>query len=93
MDHEAADGEELPPENDVLQNIKNLPAALLILFVKLYQHTLGPLILGGHCRFEPSCSHYFIQAVQKYGAVKGATKGLLRICRCHPFHPGGYDPP
>ncbi len=86
------------PENDdqpQLFSWKTLwqtPSTLLILLVKLYQITLGPF-LGGRCRFEPSCSRYFIQAVQKYGAIRGAMKGLFRICRCHPFHPGGYDPP
>ncbi|MCY2996415.1 MAG: membrane protein insertion efficiency factor YidD [Planctomycetota bacterium] len=67
-------------------------ARILILLVRLYQIVLGP-VLGGHCRFTPSCSVYFIQAVQKYGAIKGACKGLARICRCHPFHSGGHDPP
>lgn len=69
-----------------------LPSFLLIAGVRFYQLAIGPW-LGRHCRFEPSCSHYFIQAVNKYGAIRGATKGLLRICRCHPWHPGGYDPP
>lgn len=69
-----------------------LPAGLLILMVRLYQVTLG-LVLGGHCRYEPTCSEYFLGAVQKYGAIRGAWRGLLRICRCHPWHPGGYDPP
>ena len=70
----------------------SLLARILILLVRLYQIVLGP-VLGGHCRFTPSCSVYFIQAVQKYGAVKGAGKGVARICRCHPFHAGGHDPP
>lgn len=74
------------------QSVWQLPTVSLILLVKLYQITLGPF-LGGRCRFEPSCSHYFIEAVRKYGAMKGATKGVLRICRCHPFCEGGYDPP
>jgi putative membrane protein insertion efficiency factor len=69
-----------------------LPAWALIAGVRLYQWTLGPF-LGGQCRFEPSCSRYFIEAVEKYGAVRGAWKGLRRIGRCHPLHPGGYDPP
>jgi hypothetical protein len=64
----------------------------LISGVRLYQIFLSPF-LGGRCRFHPSCSHYFIQAVEKYGPLRGAIKGILRICRCHPFHPGGYDPP
>ena len=69
-----------------------IPALILIGGVRIYQKTLR-YILGGQCRFHPSCSEYFILAVQKYGAVKGAAKGIMRICRCHPFHPGGYDPP
>lgn len=68
------------------------PAWLLIGAVRLYQLLLSPL-LGRRCRFTPTCSQYFIQAVRKYGAVRGALRGILRICRCHPFHPGGYDPP
>jgi putative membrane protein insertion efficiency factor len=69
-----------------------LPGWLMILAVRGYQLTLSP-ILGQHCRFTPTCSAYFIGAVKKYGAVSGAVRGILRICRCHPFHPGGYDPP
>ncbi|MFM8986712.1 MAG: membrane protein insertion efficiency factor YidD [Planctomycetia bacterium] len=49
--------------------------------------------LGRQCRYEPPCSAYFRQAVEKHGAIRGTIKGLLRICRCHPWHPGGYDPP
>ena len=64
----------------------------LILGVRGYQVTLGPF-LGGHCRFEPSCSNYFIQAVRKHGAIRGAVKGVWRVCRCNPFCEGGYDPP
>jgi putative membrane protein insertion efficiency factor len=69
-----------------------LPGWLMIAAVRGYQVFLSPL-LGRHCRFTPSCSQYFILAVKKYGAVRGAFRGILRICRCHPFHPGGYDPP
>jgi putative membrane protein insertion efficiency factor len=69
-----------------------LPAWSLIWAVRCYQVVLGPL-LGGHCRFTPSCSVYFIEAVKKYGAARGSWKGAARICRCHPFHPGGHDPP
>ena len=68
------------------------PAALLIVLVRGYQLFISPL-LGKNCRFTPSCSRYFIEAVQKYGAIRGSFKGVLRICRCHPFNPGGYDPP
>jgi uncharacterized protein len=69
-----------------------LPSWLLIAGVRLYQIFLSP-VLGRQCRFQPTCSQYFILAVKKYGAVRGAYLGVLRICRCHPFHPGGYDPP
>ena len=67
-------------------------AAVLIGGVILYKFTLSPL-LGRHCRFEPTCSSYFRTAVEKDGALRGAWRGLRRICRCHPWHPGGYDPP
>lgn len=70
----------------------DLPSRLLIGMVRLYQIFLSPLF-GQQCRFHPTCSRYFIQAVQKYGAVRGSLKGIWRICRCHPFNPGGYDPP
>jgi putative membrane protein insertion efficiency factor len=66
--------------------------ALLIGLVIVYKATLSPL-LGRHCRFQPTCSTYFREAVERYGAVRGTAKGLARIARCHPWHPGGYDPP
>ena len=72
--------------------IQSIPGLLLIGGVRLYQIFLSP-IFGRYCRFTPTCSHYFIGAVRKYGACRGACRGVLRICRCHPFHPGGYDPP
>ena len=67
------------------------PARALILFVRVYQSTLSP-ILGRQCRFVPTCSEYFIQAVRRRGALRGALTGLWRILRCNPFGPGGYDP-
>jgi uncharacterized protein len=70
----------------------NAPAFVLVTLVRLYQWLLSPL-LGQRCRFYPSCSEYFIGAVRKYGAISGSLRGIWRICRCHPFHPGGYDPP
>ena len=75
-----------------LKQLWHLPATLLIASVRLYRWTLSPLI-GRHCRFQPTCSAYFIEAVAKYGAIRGAWRGVKRIGRCHPFHPGGYDPP
>jgi putative membrane protein insertion efficiency factor len=67
-------------------------AALLIGLVVVYQRTLSPLI-GRNCRFEPTCSEYFRLAVTRYGAVRGGLRGLARICRCHPWTAGGFDPP
>jgi putative membrane protein insertion efficiency factor len=72
--------------------IVGLPSWTLIGLARVYQWTLRP-IFGNRCRFTPTCSNYFIQAVQKYGAVRGSFRGVARICRCHPWHPGGYDPP
>jgi uncharacterized protein len=78
--------------NSLGRRLRIVPSMLLVSTVRLYQLTLSPLI-GRHCRFEPTCSAYFIQAVEKYGAVRGSWRGLKRIGRCHPFHPGGHDPP
>lgn len=77
---------------NVLRFVLALPAHAAIALVRVYQWTISPL-LGPRCRFEPSCSRYFIGAVQKYGLLRGGAKGVARICRCHPWHPGGYDPP
>ena len=76
----------------VAKTIWHLPSMLLIAAARAYQWTLSPLI-GRQCRFEPTCSTYFILAVRQYGAVRGMWRGVKRIGRCHPFHPGGYDPP
>jgi len=64
---------------------------LLIFAIKAYQYLLSP-ILGGRCRFEPSCSHYAIEAISRFGARKGLLLSLKRLLRCHPFSSGGYDP-
>ena len=66
--------------------------ALLIALIRAYRYLLSPWI-GQHCRFHPTCSVYFIQAVEKYGPLNGSLRGLWRICRCNPFNPGGEDPP
>lgn len=63
----------------------------LILVVRLYQLTLSPF-LGRQCRFQPTCSQYFIQAVRRHGAVRGSLKGIWRILRCNPWGGSGYDP-
>ena len=72
--------------------LRDLLSRLLIGAVWLYQHSLG-LILPRTCRYQPSCSQYFIEAVRKYGPLFGAWRGIKRICRCHPWNAGGYDPP
>lgn len=82
----------LPLRKKIARWLLAAPGELLILPVRGYQMFLGPL-LGRHCRFHPSCSNYFILAVRKYGPIVGAWKGACRIGRCHPWHPGGYDPP
>ncbi|MCK8784686.1 membrane protein insertion efficiency factor YidD [Roseomonas sp. NAR14] len=68
-----------------------LPAMLLRGAVRTYQWTLRPVI-GCNCRFEPSCSHYAIEALSTHGAWRGALLAGGRILRCNPWHPGGYDP-
>ena len=64
---------------------------LLVLLVHVYRLTLGPL-LGGSCRFTPSCSSYAIEALERHGAVRGSRLSVRRILRCHPFRPAGHDP-
>ena len=64
---------------------------LLILLVRGYQVAIGPH-LPPSCRYFPSCSAYALEALQKYGAVKGSWLAARRIARCHPFRPGGFDP-
>lgn len=64
---------------------------LLVLGVQGYQRGLSPL-LPPSCRFYPSCSAYAVQALEKHGAARGSWLAAKRLCRCHPFNPGGYDP-
>jgi len=75
-----------------IDTIIRLPGWTLIGLAYAYRWTIGPLFRG-QCRFRPSCSLYFIQSVQKYGAIRGFFRGVWRICRCNPWHPGGDDPP
>ena len=63
---------------------------LLIKLIEIYQRSFS-LLLGSNCRFYPSCSHYTKEAIQKHGAIKGTQLGLVRICKCHPWHEGGID--
>ncbi len=67
------------------------PASMLVLLVRGYQLFISP-VLGSHCRFQPTCSQYALEALRTHGALKGAWLALRRVLRCHPLHPGGYDP-
>lgn len=64
---------------------------ILLNLIRLYQKTISRA-LPPTCRFYPSCSKYAYQAIAKYGVLKGGWLALKRLCRCHPFNPGGYDP-
>jgi putative membrane protein insertion efficiency factor len=64
---------------------------LLLVLIKAYRYCVSPL-LGPSCRFLPTCSDYAVQAIDKHGAGFGSWLALKRIARCHPWHPGGYDP-
>jgi putative membrane protein insertion efficiency factor len=65
---------------------------LLVLLVRGYQVLISPLLPPQTCRFTPTCSQYAIDAVRKHGPLRGSYRAARRILRCHPFHPGGYDP-
>ncbi|WP_084546042.1 membrane protein insertion efficiency factor YidD [Marinomonas profundimaris] len=64
---------------------------IFILLVKGYQFLISPL-LGNNCRFYPSCSQYMIQAIERFGVIKGVYLGVKRLSKCHPWHEGGMDP-
>ena len=64
---------------------------LCILFIRFYQLFISPLF-PPTCRFYPTCSQYAIEAIQKKGVLRGILLAIKRIAKCHPFHPGGYDP-
>lgn len=76
----------------LLRPLANIPAVCLVLLVRAYQLLISPW-LGRNCRFTPTCSRYFIASVEQYGALRGSWRGMKRVLRCHPFHPGGHDPP
>ena len=71
--------------------LHDLPKRFLMALLRFYKREISPY-LPPSCRFVPTCSEYAMQAVMKYGAVKGGYLAVRRILRCHPFHPGGYDP-
>jgi putative membrane protein insertion efficiency factor len=74
------------------RGLSRLGVRAALSLIRLYQWTLSP-ILGQSCRFEPSCSRYTARCIELHGLFRGSWLGLKRIARCHPFHPGGFDPP
>lgn len=75
----------------IMKIISNILKRIIILIIRIYQKVISPLF-PPTCRFYPTCSTYFIQALEKYGPIKGSYLGIKRILRCHPGNPGGYDP-
>ena len=87
-----------PAPGRIRRAISSAAVALLVGLVWLYRALLSPLLHAlspgsGGCRFTPSCSEYAIASLRHYGPVAGTIRAARRILRCHPFHPGGYDPP
>lgn len=74
-----------------MTRLGRIGAAAMIGVVKLYQVTLSPVV-GGQCRFRPTCSQYAIEALREYGPIRGGWMTASRIGRCNPFTKGGYDP-
>ena len=71
--------------------LRSIPKRTLLWMIRFYRVSISPLH-PGCCRFTPTCSQYAMEAVEKYGALKGGYLAVRRILRCHPFHAGGYDP-
>jgi uncharacterized protein len=69
-----------------------MTARFFVMLIRLYRAVLSPL-LGNVCRFEPSCSHYAVACIEGHGVLRGGLLSIVRLCKCHPFHPGGHDPP
>ncbi len=92
---EEAETFEVTPEASLESPPRGRISAALSWFIRagvwLYRMTLGPF-MGGHCRFQPSCSQYMLDAVERYGPIRGGWRGLKRICRCQPWGGSGHDP-
>jgi hypothetical protein len=71
--------------------VQKMIQSLVLLILRTYKVVISPW-LGDCCRFHPSCSSYCSDAVKRFGVVRGIWLGFIRICKCHPFHPGGMDP-
>ncbi|MGB1927478.1 MAG: membrane protein insertion efficiency factor YidD [Rubripirellula sp.] len=76
----------------MLNLAKRLISKVFVLCIRFYQIGISPL-LPPRCRYSPTCSQYAIEAIRKYGPFLGMYRSIRRILRCHPWHPGGYDPP
>ncbi|MEI7905897.1 MAG: membrane protein insertion efficiency factor YidD [Bacteroidota bacterium] len=63
-----------------------------VFLIRVYQMVISPFLPANSCRFFPTCSTYTLECIQKHGALKGSLLGVKRICKCHPYHEGGYDP-
>lgn len=72
-------------------SVRSTSKRVVLGMLRFYQGAISPT-LPPSCRFQPTCSEYMVQAVQKYGVLQGLFMGLKRLARCHPFHEGGYDP-
>lgn len=73
------------------QHQGSIMGRLLIMLLRGYQYLISPM-LGPHCRFHPTCSHYAVEAIQRHGVLYGSYLAARRLSRCHPWHPGGVDP-
>ncbi|MCE1253065.1 MAG: membrane protein insertion efficiency factor YidD [Anaerolineae bacterium] len=73
-------------------NVQTFARWPVLIFIRLYQKFVSPLLPPDTCRFYPSCSHYGYQAIYKYGLLKGGVMAVWRILRCNPYNPGGFDP-
>jgi putative membrane protein insertion efficiency factor len=71
--------------------MKSVLTRPLVWLIRAYQLAISPM-LGNRCRFFPSCSEYAMEALEKHGLLRGLWLGMRRVGRCHPWHPGGYDP-
>ena len=75
-----------------LLTLADAPRRALLLAIRAYQHSIGPAMASGSCRFEPSCSRYAYAAIERYGAARGGWLAARRLARCQPFGGSGYDP-
>jgi putative membrane protein insertion efficiency factor len=75
----------------IIMQLLKILAVPFILLIKVYQLFISPLFPSS-CRYTPTCSHYTVEALKKYGVIKGSWLGIKRISRCHPWGGSGYDP-